>query len=138
MKKDEFTLLHPSNLQISSKTTEGSVLAINGVKKRDMKTSWVWYDLPIAKIYNKNVILSLVFRNRNLNSLTITLEDNQLYGSNWNDWEEKKEKLRVAHTTLWFEKAGYSLGKYTWGEVWSSFDQKSGLGNGGINYYPCQ
>ncbi len=101
-----------------------------------METGYVWYDIGEYTIFNKNVLFSLCFYKGNLDSIIFGLDDPKLYGSSWDDWDEKKEKLRAAHTIKWLQSFGYKTGSFSWGEIWAYLDRKSGFGNGGVKYFP--
>ena len=100
---------------------------------RDMNTGYVWYDIPEQELDGETFVVSLCLHEAILESYTVTLTDDK-YGISWDDWTEDKEKQRAKDTGRFLKKIGCSPGKYTWGEVWASFDSKSGQGNGGVRY----
>ncbi len=50
---EEFVLVHPFGLRIEKALFESDTSAVEGVIVRDMKTGYVWYDLPEARIAGK-------------------------------------------------------------------------------------
>ncbi len=134
MNQKDFCILHPSGVEISSKLVESDISSIGGVKSRDLQTGWVWYDLPSATIHDKNIIFSIAFFNGKLNNIDIALDDPELYGASWSDWDENKEKLRAKNTGEWLGAIGYKLGSYSWGRIQTFYDSKGGCGYASVRY----
>lgn len=131
----EFVLEHPCGIIISRLLSEAEVQGLDGVKKNDMQTGYVWYSLPLAAINRSTVAISLCFHHGVLDSLNMARVDPALHGESWSDWTEEKERLRARHTEDWLHKIGYTPGTYAWGEVWAGYDAKGGNGHAGVRYF---
>jgi hypothetical protein len=132
--KPAFELPHPSGLLIRYGLPEADVGAIPGVRRRDMRNGYVWYDLPRAEIAGQMVAISICFFNGTLNSLSLAVEDEKLYGASWGDWSAEKERARVEAIRRWFADVGYPVGAYGWGIVYAETDMKTGDGCGGVRF----
>ncbi len=130
----EFTIKLPDGIIISSKLKEEDISSIRESKNRDMNNGYVWYYLPVVELHNENIVLSLCFYNGVIDSLTISIFNPELYGHDWNDWSEKKEKACAKDTENWLTSIGYETGKYSWGEIWAGYDSKGGSGSAGVRY----
>jgi len=127
----EFVLEHPCGLRIERTLLESEASAIDGVTVRDMKTGYVWYDLPEAEIAGSPILVALCFFERSLNRVTFSVSD-EVYGTSWSDWSESKERARTEATRKWLDSLGYPVGKYRWGSVYAEFDPRGGGGGGGV------
>lgn len=136
MKKREFILNHPLGFTISKELKENEISSNYKFEKDDMGNGYVWYDVPETEILGKTLIFRMCFYNGTLDFLSFALVDPELYGKSWDDWSEEKEILCASHTREWLEKNGYKIGKFNWGEVWTGYDPKGGLGGGGVRYKP--
>lgn len=128
-----FTLLHPNGLQIHAALAESDALALPDVDRRDMRTGYVWYDLPVASIEGEAVGMSLCFFRGQLWGLQVAVIDAR-FGTGWDDWSELKERARTEATREWLERVGYPAGSYQWGEVWAVYDAKGAFGGGGVRF----
>lgn len=105
------------------------------IVQHDIKnTDWVWYQLPAFRDDSIKIGISLAFCNGILTQMSLAHVDEKIYGSDWCSWSEDKELLRVQKTREWLESKGYSLGIYTWGEIWANYDSKSGAGSAGVRF----
>jgi hypothetical protein len=134
MEPAEFTLDHPCGVRINRQLRASVLEHIVGVHVTDMRTGYYWYVLPVAEIHGKRVATSLSFFGDVLQSAHFGVIDEHLYGSGWDGWTAKGERLRAKHTRAWLKAAGYPTGSFSWGEVWASYDAKSGQGGAGIRY----
>jgi hypothetical protein len=132
-RSSSFTLLHPCGLHIRSDMPESEAASVPGVSARDMKTGYVWCDLPDGTIAGDDIAMSICLYMGTLYMLTIAVVDPR-FGSEWSDWSEAKEQARTAATGDWLARVGYQPGRYSWGEVWAEFDGKSGGGGGGVRF----
>lgn len=132
-----FKIFHPLGFDIGPNLNSKELSFFEDIKVRNMNTGWIWYDLPVKEIQNKNVIISLGFNNEKLEMIDLALDDAKLYGGpNWSDYDERKEKLRAKDTEIWLKSIGYNIGKYFWGEIWADYDPRSGSGSAGIRFIP--
>lgn len=129
-----FTLSHPLGFEISPNLKKKQVVETGKANERDMKTGYVWCDLPKANIAGTAILIQLCFHHGRLCSLHVCPVDENLYGISWDDWTREKEELRVKHTAEWFARLGFPVGKYPWGVIWASFDERGGWGGGGVSY----
>jgi hypothetical protein len=61
--------------------------------------------------------------------------DAKALGSSWADWSEEKERQRKQIHGHWLRAlTGHASHVYTWGEIWSGFDPKSGSSSIVIQY----
>jgi hypothetical protein len=129
----EFVLEHPCGLRIEKGLLESDASAVDGVVVRNMKTGYVWYDLPETRIAGKPVVVGLCFFKRTLDSVVFAIPD-PLYGASWDDWSESKERARAEATRNWLRSLGYPVGEYRWGIVYAEYDPRSGGGSGGVRF----
>ena len=129
-----FALRHPCGLLIEQGLRESEVGATPGVRARDMRTGYVWYDLPRAEIAGQMVAMSICFYKEKLNALSIAVLDDTLYGSSWGDWSAAKEQARAEATGRWLADVGFPVGTYAWGIVYAGTDAKTGDGGGGVRF----
>ena len=135
MSINQFKFDHPSGVHIAQSLTEKELKeALPNIKGRDMKTGWIWYDLPSCLMHGKKMGMNLAFFKGALREIRIWHDDKKLYGRGWGSWSEKKEKLRVKNTKEWLEKNGFKLRKYSWGEIWVQYDPRDGFGGGGVSF----
>jgi hypothetical protein len=119
---------------IGERLREPEVGGIPGIRKRDMRTGHVWYDLPRAEIAGQTVAVSLCFVKEKLHWLTVGVVDDQRYGASWGDWSPAKERARAEATGRWLADLGYAVGTYPWGSVYAETDPKTGDGGGGVRF----
>jgi hypothetical protein len=135
----EFELKYPSGLYIHRGFKEIEIeqfLDMLEITVRDLGTGWVWYRLPTFVDGGVGIGTELGFNCGNLQEITLFHDDPAIYGADWNDWSETKEKLRAENTLCWLQRRGFDPGQYHWGEVWSYYDTKSRFGSGGVRYAP--
>lgn len=125
--------MHPCGLRLDKGLLESVASAVDGVVVRDMRTGYVWYDLPEAHIAGKRIQVGLCFFERALHSIGFALSD-PLYGNSWAEWSESKERARAEATREWLESVGYPVGEYGWGIVYAAFDPRGGGGSGGVRF----
>ncbi|MDB6174154.1 MAG: hypothetical protein JWL59_3465 [Chthoniobacteraceae bacterium] len=133
----EFELQYPGGPLITQGVQEPVILQLQesiSIKRRDMRTGWVWYTLPSFPDAGISLIISLGFVDGFLREISIAHDDTTLYGRGWDDWSEEKEILRAENTAKWFKKKGFELGTFSWGSIWASYDPKGGFGSGGVRY----
>jgi hypothetical protein len=129
-----FVLRHPCGLRIAQDLPEAEVRSIDGVLTRDMRTGYIWYDLPESEIAGQVVGMSLCFFEGKLWHLNVAVVNEELFGGSWADWTEQKERDRAEATRRWFADVGYAVGTYPWGIVYADTDMKTGDGGGGIRF----
>ena len=134
MTQKEFKIFHPSGIDISCDLKESAMSAIDNAERKDMGTGYIWYLLPTSEVFGKEVSFNLCFFNGALFTAHFSLHDPKLYGKNWDDWSEEKERLRAKDTAAWLVSQGYKLGSYSWGEIWAGYDPKGATGGGGVNF----
>jgi hypothetical protein len=70
--------------------------------------------------------VSLVFYGEQLETIGL-FHDAKALGSSWADWSEQQElKRKQIHDQWLVALTGHASHVYTWGEIWSDFDPKSG------------
>jgi hypothetical protein len=126
-----FTLDHPLGMTISSVMAESDAAARVATRPRDMRTGYVWYDLPVAIIAGDSVFMSLCFFEGRLSAIDLRVLDAR-FGSSWAEWSEENERARAEATRDWLERIGFPPAAYPWGEVWAGTDAKTGDGRGFI------
>jgi len=132
--RTRFLLAHPSGLDIHPGMTEENVFAIPDVRRRDMRTGYVWFSLPEGLLAGERVAIALCFANGHLDCLTVAVCDEVHFGASWSDWTESNELARTEATRRWFANVGYPVGTYSWGHVYAEFDPRSGSGGGGVRF----
>jgi hypothetical protein len=133
----EFELICPNGIHIRRGLKESEVAALQeflNIHRKDMRTGWVWYQLPQFEDAGMQVGISLAFLHGTLKELSVCDLNADLYGKGWDEMTEEKERLRAANTAKWLERRGYPPDRYDWGEVWASYDPKGGTGSGGVRY----
>ena len=132
MKKFELDL--NNGMVISAELQEAEVSALPGVHPRDIDNDYTWYWLPAIEINDLKVVFGLSFLEGSLKDINVSLSNPELYGGSWDDFSEKKEKLRAKHTEEWLTQIGYKVGTFPWGSVWAGYDGKGGFGHAVIRY----
>jgi len=112
---------------------ESDASSLVGVRRRDMRNGYVWYDLSEGAIEGEAIGMSLCFFRGQLASISVAVVDAR-FGAPWTDWSEQKEQARTVATREWLERLGYPPGSYSWGEVWAEYDSKGAFGGGGVRY----
>ena len=130
----EFKLELKNGITICSALPESEVAIVPGVNKRDIKNGYVWYAFPPIEINGGQVVFNLCFFQSKIQSLNISISNQEKYGDSWNDFSEAKEKLRAKDTEKWLSNIGHKVGKYSWGEIWAGYDSKGGFGHGVVRY----
>lgn len=133
MQPHGFHFDHPCGLRVSRDLPESQVLSVEGVQTHDMRTGYVWYRLPVVTSEGESISISLGYHLGHLDFLWIRVTDGNLE-PNWSEWSEDKEHAVAQRTAVWLAARGYPLGSYNWGEIWSHYDPKSGMGSGGVRY----
>jgi hypothetical protein len=122
----QFTLRHPIGLSISSSLTEAELAGFD-CPRNDMRTGWVWYQLPAFQEDDVLVGIALGFNLGKLEQVTLSDTHNK-FGSGWDDWSEQKETLRAKSIGDWLSRKGFPSGSYAWGVVWCGYDPRGGFG----------
>jgi hypothetical protein len=133
VKNTPFNLLYPGGLMIEPGISESDAAAHAARPPRDMRTGYIWYDLPTAVIEDHEICLSLCFFKSKLDMISLGIVDPR-YGTTWSEMTEEKERARAAATRDWLERIGFPTGSYPWGEVWAGLDTKNGDGCGVIRF----
>src|SRR5690554_1669471 len=94
----EFKLELKNGITICSALPESEVAIVPGVNKRDIKNGYVWYAFPPIEINGEQVVFNLCFFQSKIQSLNISISNQEKYGDSWNDFSEAKEKLRAKDT----------------------------------------
>jgi hypothetical protein len=94
------------------------------------------FALPAVQFDAHQFAWSLSFHGSHLRSVSIACADPE-FGSSWSDWSEERERARKqCHDSLLASVLGadWSRQRFTWGSVYSVFDQKSGGSSIGVTY----
>jgi hypothetical protein len=94
------------------------------------------FDLPRVRFGAHQFAWSLSFRGSVLQSVSIACVDAE-FGSSWSDWSAERELARKRLHDSLLESvlgAGWQQQQFTWGTVYSAFDEKSGGSNIGVTY----
>ena len=135
MPKD-FELHHPAGVIISRSLTREALSAFfldKDIPHQDMKTGWVWVQLPTFQDGEINVGVSLGFDCGKLLQIALT-DAHPKYATSGTDWSEKQELLRAERIGNWLACKGYPVGSYSWGIVWANYDPKGGSGSAGVRF----
>jgi len=102
---------------------------------------WCSWSLPLKRISGLEFGITLSFCRENLNFISVTTTDPP---NPWVDWSEVRERQRQKMHDQWLNRylgneewANTSQGRerqFSWGEVFSVFDRKSGFSSIGIRY----
>lgn len=130
----KFELDLKNGMVISSALREDEVSALPAVHPRDIGDGYIWYWLPVIEFNEVNVVFGFSFLEGSLKDINVSLSDPELYGGSWDDFSEKKEKLRAKHTEEWLAQLGYKVGTFPWGSIWAGYDGKGGVGHAVIRY----
>jgi hypothetical protein len=130
----EFSIKTPFGVTLSKQLKEADAIAIPNVKTNNVGNGYVWHMLPAFDMHGSKISFALCFHNTQLTSISLAILNPDLYGHDWNDWSEEKEKLQAKHTAEWLHGIGYPVGSYNWGQVWAGYDAKAGSGHGVIRY----
>jgi hypothetical protein len=122
----QFILQHPAGLSISSSLTEADLAGID-CPRNDMRTGWVWYQLPAYQDGDVTVGIALGFNLGKLEQVSLSDTHNK-FGTGWDNWSEQKEKLRAKSIGDWLSRKGFRVGSHSWGSVWCGYDAKGGFG----------
>ena len=125
-----FSFHHASGLEITSGLKRTDAASVIGSALRDMKTGYVWIDLPESTLAGWQVRSSVCFFGEDVHSITIAISDTERYGGGWDEWSEEKENLRAEDTNQLLLSLGYPNGSFDWVDVWTGFDRKGGSGHG--------
>ena len=131
MTLSDFELNHPCGVLLSRALTERALLAtVPDVveSKRDAHTGWVWYQLPMLREEDYIIRVGLGFNDGSLATIKFA-DTNPIFGVDWNEWSEEKERLRAKSTERWLQIRGIAVGSYSWGSVWAGYDGKGGHGS---------
>tara|TARA_R110001592_G_C12624293_1_gene698379 strand:- start:80 stop:484 length:405 start_codon:yes stop_codon:yes gene_type:complete len=130
----KFELELKNGMVISSALREDEVSALPAVHPRDIGNGYIFYWLPVIEFNEVNVVFGFSFLNGSLRDINVSLSNPELYGDNWDDFSEKKEKLRAKLTEEWLSQLGYKVGKFPWGSIWAGYEGKGGFGHAVIQY----
>lgn len=86
---------------------------------------WCSYRVAELRISGLNFIIILFFYGQDLNRIDM-LNSNPQFGETWNDWSEEKELQRKESHEKWLDKIIGSKRNFSWGNIDSVYDQKSG------------
>src|SRR5262249_50078556 len=95
------------------------------------------FGLPPVQFEAHKFVWSLSFRGSVLQSVSIACDDPEFGSSSWSDWSEEREISRKRFHDSLLESilgADWPQQRFTWGSVYSVFDQKSGGSNIGVTY----
>lgn len=128
-----FSLEHPAGIHVSRDLPEAEVRDIPDVRRRDMGTGYVWYDLPSFRQGSEEIWVSLCYFKSALLSISVGMESPALPGS-LHELSGTRELRRAEMIASWLDSKGWKLGRYPWGEVWAYRDPKTGDGCGGVHF----
>lgn len=132
MVREPFRLEHPCGVRIHPELREAEVSALAGETRHDMRTGYVWYSLPVARVVGQRVACRLCFHHGALSRFSVAVCDDELYGRGWSEWSQDKEERRARDTGSWFTAIGFPIGEYSWGTVYAGYDPRSATGGGGV------
>ena len=90
--------------------------------------------IPAGDLMPLPVILTLYFYHQQLESVSITASSDR-YGASWNDWSEAKELERKRFHDQWLANTvGTTNGQFSWGQLSSNYDAKSGFSSVHLQY----
>jgi hypothetical protein len=101
---------------------------------RDMKTGWTWIHLVNQEENNLFISLNIAFYETEIKLLMLTIDPEMTHLDMRENWSKENELKRQVFMEKWLDKEIGKKRRYTWGEVWCSFDPKSGFSSIGIRY----
>jgi hypothetical protein len=134
MSEKGFLLEHPCGLNIRPELRESDLTGLSDLRRDDMLTGYVWYELPRGEIAGRSIATRLCFHEGALSAISLAILAPELYGSGWSDWSEKKAKRLAQDTGKWLGELGFPVGEYSWGTVYAEYDPKGGSGGGGVRF----
>ena len=94
---------------------------------RDMQNGYKWLTIKNLQVDKHFFILSLCFHNNRLISVNILVDDKRFdLNLSWIDWSEEDELTKLAVYKKWIKAELGHEGKFPWGEISASYDQKGG------------
>ncbi|GAB5527793.1 MAG: hypothetical protein Roseis2KO_56650 [Roseivirga sp.] len=127
---DSLELTPKSNLNL----LEGQNLG-QANELRDIGNGCKWLDIKNINIGSKYFIISLCFIDELLSELSLLVSDERFsLSSHWSSWSERKEKEDLKKYTTWLNKELGGKTEFHWGDVWATYDPKSGSSSIGIRY----
>jgi hypothetical protein len=136
MTDKEFLLEHPCGLTICRKLRESDLMGLLGLRRDNMLTGHVWYELPRGEIGGRIIAIRICFHEGALSALSLAVVDADLHDSGWSDWSQEGEERLARETRNWFRELGFLVGEYSWGTVYAEYDPKGGSGGGGVGFSP--
>lgn len=136
-----FALRHPGGLHIACGLQESMLLhdhralIVEPRERLEIQSSdWVWHRLTPWMDGGFRVGIELVFFQGALSECLLFHDDDSLYGRDWNEWSEDKERKRAKALRLWLASRGWAAGRYDWGDIWVGYEPRTGLGGGWVRY----
>lgn len=101
----------------------------------NMGNGYKWLNIKNIKIESEYFIISLCYKDELLTELSMVVNDEQFnLSSDWSSWNEQKEKEDLKKYQNWLDKELGGKTKFPWGDVWATYDPKSGSSSIGIRY----
>jgi hypothetical protein len=124
-------------LLVETSLTREAFLASPAAAEREIFTQnepWCSYKLSKVPHADTEFIVILFFHGERLTDVHLFDAYPPLTGESWADWSEEKELARKERHEEWLRQWDAPVGKYSWGEVWSEYDPRSGSSDIGIRY----
>ena len=82
---------------------------------------------------NINFWVAIFFHDQQLTMLSL-MDDDPRFGTSWDDYSLEKEMERKASHDTWLTHCLASKRKFSWGSVWSGYDDRGGFSSIKIRY----
>lgn len=91
--------------------------------------------IPTGNLMSLPAWLTLYFYHQQLESVSIMASDDRC-GASWNDWSEEKEHERKRFHDQWLaDTIGSTNAHFSWGQLSSDYDARSGFSSIHVQYY---
>ncbi len=101
----------------------------------DYENGWSWLTERNVLLDNKYYIINFHLFNNKLKSIDFVFSDNKFnLEFDWDSWSESQELINLEKYKIWLNNELDNKKDFDWGEVWATYDSKSGGSSIGIRY----
>lgn len=104
-------------------------------EEQDMGNGWVHFTVRNVEVSGTYFIITFIFHEKALESVLFVINDSPFdLNIGWESWSEQKERNNAVLYNNWLNKEIGTSRNFSWGNVWATYDPKSGGSSMGIRY----
>lgn len=117
------------NNSIKPESSLKEILSLNLGQSRNQgnhNNGWTWLTERNANFDDKYFNFNFLFLDDKLKELHFTVNDIAIESKSWEDWAESEELLNLEKYKTWLAIEVGGQENFDWGDIWATYDPKSG------------